>query len=499
MNKKLLQVIVVLSFFCLPGITALGQQRLSIEDIIGRARSNSPAAKQAETRKENRYWAYRYYKTNFNPQLRLYGTLPYENQVIPAVQPDGTYDFRHVNQLNGFMNIGLEQPIPWTAGTISINSSLGYFNNYNFDPETDNGSPELWRGNVMSIALTQPLFAFNPLKWDRKTEPLRYEESKREYVEQMEFVSREAVNRFFNVLQEQINLQIAQFNLANNDTIYKIEQGRYNIGTTSLDKLLQVELQLLTSKQDVAQANLNLETARLQLRSYIGLNDGEQIQLALPETIPMFHVNADEALAYAKQNRAAYLAFERRRLEAEREVAEARGERWQTELTAAYGLNNNGLVMNDIYVNPSPQQQFGLQLSVPVLDWGRNKSRMRTAMANKKYNDFVIAQEEVNFEQEILTQVRQFEMLRLQIEITKKADEVAAERYNVAQNRYLIGKIDITNLNIALNEKDASKRRYIQALEDFWTAYYDLRRLTLYDFAAKQLLYVPDEAANPEK
>jgi outer membrane protein TolC len=373
-----------------------------------------------------------------------------------------------------------------------VNSSLGYFNNYNFDPESLSPK-EQWSGTVMSVALNQPIFSFNQLRWDKKTEPLRYEESKREYVEQMEFISREAVIRFFNVLQEQSNLQIARFNLANNDTIYKIEQGRYNIGTTSQDKLLQVELQLLTSRKDVAQANLQLETARLQLRSYIGLNSGEEFQLSLPEIIPTFKVTVDEALDYAKKNRADYIAFERRRLEADREVAEARGQRWQTELTAAYGLNNNGLVMNDIYVNPTEQQQFNLTLSVPVLDWGRNKSRMRTAIANKKFNDFVVAQDEVNFEQAIMTQVRQFEMLKLQIEITKKSDEVAAERYNVAQNRYMIGKIDITNLNIALEQKDNAKRNYIQALKDFWTAYYDLRRLTLYDFSSNQLLYTPEK------
>jgi outer membrane protein TolC len=214
--------------------------------------------------------------------------------------------------------------------------------------------------------------------------------------------------------------------------------------------------------------------------------------LILPESIPAFQVSVDDALGYAKRNRAAFIAFERRRIEADREVAQARGQRWQTELTAAYGLNNNGLAMNDIYQNPTQQQQFNLTLSVPVLDWGRNKSRMRTAIANQKFNDFVIAQDEVNFEQEIMTQVRQFEMLRLQIEITKKSDEVAAERYNVAQNRYLIGKIDITNLNIALQEKDNAKRSYIQALKDFWMAYYDLRRLTLYDFATSKMLYVAE-------
>jgi hypothetical protein len=56
----------------------------------------------------------------------------------------------------------------------------------------------------------------------------------------------------------------------------------------------------------------------------------------------------------------------------------------------------------------------------------------------------------------------------------------------------LIGKIDITNLNIALNEKDTAKRSYLEALKSFWTAYYDLRRLTLYDFAGKRLLYLAD-------
>ena len=76
--------------------------------------------------------------------------------------------------------------------------------------------------------------------------------------------------------------------------------------------------------------------------------------------------------------------------------------------------------------------------------------------------------------------------------ITKKSDEVALKRYTVAQNRYLIGKIDITNLNIALTEKDNAKRGYITALRSFWTAYFDLRRLTLYDFNERKYLYNPN-------
>ena len=481
MNKKKVLVIILVLGFILP---SQAQNVFSIEDIIDRAKQQSIFSKQAETQKETSYWQYRSYRTNYNPQLRLNGNLPaYTNYVSPVRQPDGSLLYIPVNQTNPNLNFGLQQPIALTGGTISANTGYNFFNNRvtNFNQ---------WSATVLNVQLIQPIFAYNPLKWDKRTRPIQFEESKRLYAERMEGISREAVSFFFDVLRQQVNEQIALFNLANNDTIYKIEQGRYNIGTTSQDKLLQVELQLLRSKQDVAQARLELENARLQLRTYIGLKDGDNFELILPEQIPQFEVAIDEALEYGKLNRADYIAFERRRIEAESDVAAAKGQRYNTTVSASYGLNNVGPYVSDLYSNPSRQQVANISFNVPIVDWGRRKALMQTAYANKKLRDYVIAQDQIIFEQEIITQVRQFEMLRLSIEITKKADEVAQERYNVSQNRYLIGKIDITNLNIALTEKDGAKRSYLDALKSFWTSYYNLRRLTLYDFANKKALYL---------
>lgn len=486
MNRKIVLTVALLG--C--GVFAYPQNTFSIEEVIQRAKTQSPAFRQAETRMQNRYWQYRYYRTNYNPQIRLNsnnaGAL-YTNSISAIRQPDGSILYLPINQFNPGVNLAIEQPIQATGGTISVNTIHNYFNNL-----TNNSTQ--WNGTPLSVQLNQPLFAFNPLKWDRKIQPIRYEESKRDYAENMEQISSEAAGNFFDVLQAQVNLQIAQFNLANNDTIYKIEQGRYNIGTTSEDKLLQVELQLLRSRQDVAQANLDLQTASLKLRTFIGLRNGEDFSLTLPDHIPEFEVTEEEALDHAKQTRSAFIAFQRRKLEADQEVARIRGQLYQVSVFAGYGLNGLGNTINDIYRDPSRQQFATLSFGIPVIDWGRRKAQMQTAYANKRLQDFIIDQDEVNFEQEILTQVRKFETLRLQIEITKKSDQVAMERYKVAQNRYLIGKIDITNLNIALTEKDNAKRSYIQALKSFWTAYYDLRRFTLYDFAERKYLYNPLEA-----
>lgn len=56
------------------------------------------------------------------------------------------------------------------------------------------------------------------------------------------------------------------------------------------------------------------------------------------------------------------------------------------------------------------------------------------------------------------------------------------KRFEVAYNRYVIGRITIDNLYVAQSEKDAALSQYVQALRAYWQAYYRLRRLTLYDF-----------------
>lgn len=464
-------------------LSANAQTVYSLNDIIGLAKDQSPLAKQAETRKENRFWQYRLFKADYNPSLVLSGQIPgYDRSFGPVEQPDGTFAIQSIQRSNAVVGLGLQQPLAFSGGQISVNSSINRIENFRLDTASFNGT-------IVNVRLDQPIFAFNPFKWDKATEPLRFEESKRSYVEEMEFVSRTATQRFFDYLDAQVNSQIAKFNLANNDTIYNIEKGRYNIGTASEDKLLQVELQLLRSKQDLAQAQLDLQTSRLALRTFIGLNESQQFDLLLPQEIVFFAINEGLALQYARDNRADFIAFERRRIEAERQIAQAKGERFQINLSASFGLNGAGAGFQDTYFDPEDQQVANIGLRIPIINWGRNEARLKTALANKKLTDYTIAQEEQNFEQEILTQVRQLEVLNYQIEISKKSDEVAQKRYDVAQNRYLIGKIDITNLNIALTEKDNAKRSYINALRTYWIAYYDLRRLTLYDFANNNLLY----------
>ena len=490
MNKLFLPTTIVVFLTIIFSVPAQQVISYTLEDIIARAKGQSPAALNADTRRENRYWSYKLFQSDFNPQLRLEGTLPRYSQAFNSVeQPDGTIEFREVRQNLVDLELGLRQVIGPTGGTLSVNSSTSRFDNF---LASDNENQTRWNGVPVNVRLFQPIFAYNPLKWDKRIEPIRYEESKREYVEQIEQISGRVTEMFFQFLVAQVNLDIATKNLQNSEGILKIEQGRYNIGTTYEDKLLQVELQVLEARQGVAQARLDMETSSLQLKSYIGLNESTTLNLLLPANIPEFEVNVENAIEYAFQNRSDAIGFDRQRLEAQAGVAQARGQRFQMNLNASYGYNRAALMWSDIYANPNTQALVNLSVSVPILDWGRNKARMSMAKANQKLTEFEIDQEIINFEQEIFTKVRNFVMLKDRVEITKTSDLVADKRYEISFRRYQSGNVSITDLGIAQQEKDKNRRSYVESLKDFWTAYYELRSLTLYDFEAKELLYTPE-------
>jgi outer membrane protein len=471
----------ILIFLCLSPLFLYSQESsesvsLTLEQIIRLATNQSPAAHRAITIKENRYWQYNTYLSNYRPQLVLSGGEEFSREVIPTRQNDGTYAFPQVNQNYTSVDLSLEQRIGFSGSRIFLSSSLQRFDNF-FNGEV------LYSGQPVFVGITQPLFFFNSLRWDRKIEPLRFEESKRQFVEDMEAISVRATDLFFSLLLAQAGLDIARINLENNQALFDAAKEQFEAGTRSESELLQLELSVMQARQQLATAELDLETSSLSLKSYIGHNDTELLSLIPPVTIPEFTIEVETALAEASKNRRASIAFRRKRLEAERNVARARGNSgFNADVRATFGLTNRGDKLMQVYQKPDDQQAVMINFSLPVMDWGRRKSRVKTAEANQELTEYTVTQDQINFEQEVITQVRLYEMLRKQVAIAEKSDELAQRRYALARESYLNKEISITNLNIATQEKDEAKRSFVAALRDFWVAYYKLRQLTLYNF-----------------
>lgn len=450
---------------------------LTLAEVVEKAKANSIAAKQATTVKETKYWEWRTFKSNYQPQLALSGILPGYNKTYSQVlQPNGTVIFQPIRNDNSSLTLDFSQSLAATGGTIYGTTQLQRFTDFDRDNVLYNGTP-------YGIGYIQPLLQFNSLKWDKRIAPLKYNESKQAYIESQEQISVTVTGYFFDLLLAQVNLHIAETNYTNTGNILRIANTKFELGKISKNEILQLQLEQLNAKKAVGTAKRDMEIATLNLRSYAGIEGDDRIVLTMPEAVKGVEVSSEKVLTEAFENRSDAIAFVRRIAEAKRDVAKAKGENGLTAtLKANLGFSNAGNNILDVYRSPKSQQSVQLQLAIPVLDWGRSKSRTKTAEANQQFTIYEVEQDKQIFKQKIITQVTLFNMMKEQLELTAQADRIASEKYQIASERYVLGNLSITDLSIAFQESDRAKRDYVASLRDFWGAYYQLRYLSLYDF-----------------
>jgi outer membrane protein len=451
--------------------------RLSLPRLVEMAKSNSISAKQAITVKETKYWEWRTFKSNYQPQLALEGILPgYTKSYSQVQQPNGTILFQPIHYDNSSLTLNFSQSIAATGGTIYGTTQLQRFDDFDRNSVLYNGIP-------YGIGYTQPLLQFNSLKWDKKIAPLKYNESKQVFIETQEKIAITVTEYFFDLLLAQVNLNIADLNYSNTKKMLVIAETKFELGKIAKNEILQLQLEVLNSQKAVGTAKRDVEIATLNLRSYTGIEGDDRIKLDVPAVVAQMSVATEKVLAEAFANRSDAIGFIRRLAEAKRDVAKAKGENGLTAtLRANLGFSNAANRMFDIYRSPKNQQSVEIQLSIPVMDWGRSKSRTKTAQANEQFITYSVEQDKQIFKQQIVTQVTLFNMMKEQILLTHQAEQIAAEKYKIAGERYVLGNLSITDLSIAFQENDRAKRDYISSLRDFWAAYYQLRYLSLYDF-----------------
>jgi len=459
-------------------------KRLTLEEVLKLAEEQSPNALMAKNRFRASYWKYRTFKAEYRPSLTLTGTTPYYSTAFERVwnSQDNKWDYKSTNVLRNLGSLALSQNIGLTGGTISLNSDLTLENDFERDTRNYITVP-------VSIGLVQPLFRYNSLKWQKKTEPLKYSAAKQTYLSNIEAVHTQAVMNFFSLALAQSNKQIAEMNFANADTLYKIAQGRYELGTIAENELLELQLSWLNTETNRKEAEMNLRDREIRLKSFLGFNENVRLELILPTEIPPLQVEPNEVLELAKANNPTILNQELTVLTAQSAVAQAKAEKGlNANLIASYGTRDQDKDFNLAYSNSSQQQNIRMGISIPILDWGLGRGRYKMAQSNLELAQVTSDQALVDFEQNLILDVEQFNLQKAQVAVAAKSDTVAMRMYEVTKQRFLIGKIAILELNNADTKKDSNRRAFIQALQNYWNYYYNIRSLALYDFLNRKPL-----------
>lgn len=414
------------------------------------------------------------------PQFSLNATLPnYTSSILAVTQPDGSTLYRPVTETRNDLNLVVSQQIPFTGGTLTMSSRL--------NKREGNNLPETWNSTPFSMSIQQPILRSNAQGWNREINGLSADIAERQYLEAREEVALQVSGAFFDHYAAQVSLRNAELNAATNDTLFRLNAGRFEVGKISENDLLQSELALLRAQTSLDQARLEHDRTLAVLRLALNMPEGSPLSITVATQVP--EVVADTALAVtqALRNSSSVRSIDLQETQARRSVSEARfnGGPGAT-INASYGYNATGSARDEVYRDLLKAQGFSLNVSLPLLTWGARGADVQAAKSELMRTETSgrIAREQAR--QDAHFAVLQLSLARRQLVISAKADTVAQKRFEVAYQRYVIGRIDVDQLYLAQNEKDQALLSYVQALRGYWQAHFRLRRVTLYDFERGQ-------------
>lgn len=463
------------------GVKAQDTLLVNLTDAIQRGVSLSVDAVVARNQYKSSYWEYKTYKAELLPEVTLNTTLPYYSKSYNAFQnSDGTYTFVSNDYSSIDAGISITQNIPLTGATVSLESSFQRLQQYG-----DNGSTR-YMGIPASITLEQPIFGFNRVKWLQKIEPVKYRGAKQQLVADIEDVSNTAIQYYFNLLLGQINMEIAQQNLKNTEKLYTIAEARRKIGQISENDLLQLRVSLLKAESYLTDAQASLSSRMFQLRSFLGYGEDVIIKPVIPEGMlsKMPFLLYPQVVSLARENNPFTQNVQKRMLEASRDVSQAKADRWDAKLFVSFGMSGQEDTFSQAFNSNHwrNNQVVNVGIKIPILDWGKGKGKVKIAEANRDVENSKIEKEQIDFNQDVYLRVQNFNSQSKQLELAKETDVIAQQRYNTSIEAFVLGKIDVLNLNDSQTSKDEARRNYIEQMYLLWSYYYQIRSLTLYDF-----------------
>jgi len=475
-------------FSFISGSMAQEVRKVSLDDVIALAQKQAPLVQLAKTKLSNNYWIYQSTLANYKPQIVLQGEIPdLQRSSFQTTLPSGEQQFIRQASLGSSLGLQLQQDLALTGGSVFAGTGLSYLRNFKLNGVDASNQ---YFSDIVYVGFSQPLFAFNQLKFEKKLAPLQYSEATRAYAEEMESIAMESAALFFEIFSAQLNLEAAQKNKSSADSLFEISKGRFSVGRIAETDLLQIELSSMNANASLASALLNKQTSSEALRNFLGIKDVVDFDLVAPTKLPDYQLEKDRAVLLSQRNRSKSFEFQRRILQADARMATAKAETGiQANVFARFGLSRNGAAnVGEAYKDPSDDEQINVGIQIPIADWGKSKARLEIAESNRNLEQLNIEQERINIEQEVRLKVQQFDLVRNQVALALRAYEVAQKREDITRKRYLIGKVDVTELNLALRAMDEGRISYISALQSFWLAHYEMRGLTLYDFVNERSL-----------
>ncbi len=467
-------------------ILAQNELVLTLDDALQLTKAQSLQALVNKYEFIKSYWDYRVYKADYLPSITLkvdpVEYYNYSSFVYNSI--NGNYSYSRTQYLSSESVVAITQNIVATGGSLTLNSDIYRLQNFG------DYSYIQFSSAPYTIGYSQELFGFNSLKWEKKIQPLEYEKAKKDYIASTEEMNYLTIEKFFNLALAELQLSMSEFNYHKTDTLIQIAEKKYLLGTKNKDELIDLKLSQNNTFIQWQEAKLKLRKYKNDFLTFLMFPKETDIKVILPKSIPAFQIDADHVFQYAMENNPDVLEQRISILEAKRDLVETKAEnRFKADMSVYYGLSKddgefgiNGKLSNVYKSDFDKYQTASFNVIIPVLNWGEGKGNIQVAKYRQTIAELSSQQALQEFELNITTKAMEFNIQREKVESAFYSDSLANESYSLTTARFKMGQEDVLKFVSSQKAKDNAEEEYISALFDFWKSYYEIRKLTLFDF-----------------
>ncbi len=477
--------IVYLLFIVAISVSAQQRVVLDLDRTVRLATDSSLAAQKYQSVYDASRYQYLSWQASRKPQFSLESTpVQYERYMTQRYLSMEDVDvYRQQRMLYSQAGITATQTMePW-GGQFYGSTQLGYLRTFGDQNQTQ----------FMTVPVTfgykQELLFYNPLKWAKQIEPLKLTLAEKSLAYGIETASEEAVSKFFTLALAQDQQRMAEEYLASCDTIYAIAQRRYKIASISKAELSILQLEKTNARTTLANARISRQRAAQELATYLGMERTTDIELVIPTVMQNLHVDAAEAIQYARENNPQYLSSREAVAEANRDAERAKVEKnFSVSIDASVGLNQVADRFADAYRHLLSQDMATITLSVPLKDWGKRKNAYLAARSTVEAAERSELETARDTELDVALTVADFNERQAIVETAREALTIAEDAYAQTLQRFIKAQADAYSLSVAQSHWQTARQNQIASLQNYWLAYYHLRRITLYDYQRCQVI-----------
>jgi outer membrane protein TolC len=376
--------------------------------------------------------------------------------------------------------LAMTQRLKWTDGTVKLINRTSW---QEASSEFQQTESKTTFNNNLYLSFEQPIFTYNQTKLTYKQLELNLENAQLNYAMKKLQIEKQVTQYFYDLFYQQQSLEITREEAKNNAASYNIIKNKVEAGISAQEELYQAELNLANSHSSVANAEIEVENAKDNLKDILGISLYDEVEVLAEVEHREIPVNLAQALKQGLETR---MELRQAEINIQNELDEMTRTSAQNEfkgnLNVSYGIIGTHEKFNDIFADPTQNQQIEVSLEIPLWDWGEKKSRIKAQETSIKQTHIDYSNQENQIIIGIRETVRQVNYQLLQIDIRKKNVKNAQLTYDLNLERYKNGDLSSKLLGDYQTQLSREKLGLLQAQIQYRLALLDLKIQSLWDF-----------------